>query len=110
MESLLNFNFLKDISVKNNNGNNTDDKSLSGDANAIVFDHNYGIENEFNNILSEQKSNESSLSLEKQKSKKSKANFNIDSTETSQCQRARCSWHHNPCSHTELTPLGQRSS
>ena len=36
MESLLNFNFLKDISVKKNNEKNANDKSLSGDEKSIV--------------------------------------------------------------------------
>ena len=39
------------------------------------------IENEFNNILSDQELNENFLTLEKQKSKKSKEKLNIESTE-----------------------------
>ena len=37
MESLLNFNFLKDISVKKNNENNANDKSLLGDEKSFVI-------------------------------------------------------------------------
>ena len=81
MESLLNFNFLKDIIVKKNNENNANDKSLPGDAKALVVDHCHDIENEFNNILSNQELNGNSLSLEKQKSKKSREKLNIESTE-----------------------------
>ena len=36
MESLLNFNFLKDIIVKKNNETNANDKSLLGDEKSIV--------------------------------------------------------------------------
>ena len=78
MESLLNFNFLKDISVKKNNENNANDKSLLGDGKSFVVDQYDSIENEFNNILSDQELNENSLSLEKQKSKKSKEKLNIE--------------------------------
>ena len=81
MESLLNFNFLKDISVKKNNENNANDKSLLGDEKSILINQYDSIENEFNNILSDQELNEISLSLEKQKSKKSKEKLNIESTE-----------------------------
>ena len=68
MESLLNFNFLKDTSLKKNNKNNTNDKSLSVDGKDFGVIHHDGIENEFNNILSNQELNESSLSSEKKKS------------------------------------------
>ena len=81
MESLLNFNFLKDISVKKNNKDNTNDINLSGDGKTFVVNHYDNSENEFNNILSNQELNENSLSLEKQKSKKSKDKLNIESTE-----------------------------
>ena len=81
MESLLNFNSLKDISLKKNNENNTNDRGLLGEEKTIVADHIHGIENQFNNILSDQELNENSLSLEKQKSNKSKKKLNIDSTE-----------------------------
>ena len=81
MESLLNFNFLKDIIVKKNNETKADDKSLLGDEKSIVINQTDSIENEFNNILSDQEINESFLALEKQKSKKSKAKSNIESTE-----------------------------
>ena len=81
MESLLNFNFLKDIIVKKNNEINANDKSLLGDEKSIVIHQSDSIENEFNNILSDQELNESFLALEKQKSKKSKAKSNIESTE-----------------------------
>ena len=81
MESLLNFNFLKDIIVKKNNEINANDKSLLGDEKSIVINQTDSIENEFNNILSDQEINESFLALEKQKSKKSKAKSNIESTE-----------------------------
>ena len=81
MESLLNFNFLKDIIVKKNNEINANDKSLLGDEKSIVIHQSDSIENEFNNILSDQEINESFLALEKQKSKKSKAKSNIESTE-----------------------------
>ena len=81
MESLLNFNFLKDIIVKKNNEAKADDKSLLGDEKSILINQSDSIENEFNNILSDQELNESSLSLEKQKSKKSKAKSNIENTE-----------------------------
>ena len=81
MESLLNFNFLKDIIVKKNNENNANDKSLSGDEKSILINQTDSIENEFNNILSDQELNENFLSLEKQKSKKSKEKLNIESTE-----------------------------
>ncbi|MDA9708214.1 flagellar hook-length control protein FliK [Alphaproteobacteria bacterium] len=83
MESLLNFNFLKDISVKKNNEKNANDKSLVGDGKSIEINQPDSIENEFNNILSDQESNENSLALEKQKSKKSKEKLNIESTELS---------------------------
>ena len=81
MESLLNFNFLKDISVKKNNENNTNDKILLGDGKAFVIDQHNSIENDFNNIISDNEFNENSLSLEKQKSKKSKRNLNIENAE-----------------------------
>ena len=81
MESLLNFNFLKDIIVKKNNEINANDKSLLGDEKSILINQTDSIENEFNNILSDQELNESFLALEKQKSKKSKAKSNIESTE-----------------------------
>ena len=81
MESLLNFNFLKDIIVKKNNETKANDKSLLGDEKSILINQSDSIENEFNNILSDQELNESFLSLEKQKSKKSKAKSNIESTE-----------------------------
>jgi flagellar hook-length control protein FliK len=81
MENLLKFNFLKDISIKKNNEKNTNDKSLSGDEKAFIFDQYDGIENKFNNILGDQALNENSLSLEKQKSKKSKKNSSIENTE-----------------------------
>ena len=81
MESLLNFNFLKDIIVKKNNENNANDKSLLGDEKSILINQSDSIENEFNNILSDQELNENFLSLEKQKSKKSKEKSNIESTE-----------------------------
>ena len=81
MESLLNFNFLKDISVKKNNKDNANDINLSGDGKTFVVNHYDNSENEFNNILSNQELNENSLSLEKQKSKKSKDKLNIESTE-----------------------------
>ena len=81
MESLLNFNFLKDISVKKNNKNNASDLNLSGDGKTFVVNHYDNIENEFNNILSDQELNENSLSLEKQKSKKAKDRLNSESTE-----------------------------
>lgn len=81
MESLLNFNFLKDIIVKKNNEINSDDKSLLGDEKSILINQSDSIENEFNNILSDQELNESFLTLEKQKSKKSKVKSNIESTE-----------------------------
>ena len=81
MESLLNFNFLKDISVKKNNKDNANDINLSGDGKTFVVYHYDNIENEFNNILSDKELNENSLSLEKQKSKKSKDKLNIESTE-----------------------------
>ena len=58
MESLLNFNFLKDISVKKNNEKNANDKSLLGDGKSIVINQPDSIENEFNNILSDQELNE----------------------------------------------------
>ena len=51
MESLLNFNFLKDISVKKNNEKNANDKSLFGDEKSILINKPDTIENEFNNIL-----------------------------------------------------------
>ncbi len=81
MESLLNFNFLKDISVKKNNEKNANDKSLQGDGKSVVINQPDSIENEFNNILSDQELNENFLALEKQKSKKSKEKSNIESTE-----------------------------
>ena len=80
MENLLNFNFLKDIIVKNNE-TKTDDKSLLGDEKSILINQSDSIENEFNNILSDQELNESFLTPEKQKSKKSKVKSNIESTE-----------------------------
>ena len=46
MESLLNFNFLKDISVKKSNENNTNDKSLLGDEKALVTEQSDSIEND----------------------------------------------------------------
>ena len=81
MESLLNFNFLKDISVKKNNEKNTNDKSLLGNGKSTVINQPDSIENEFNNILSDQELDENFLLLEKQKSKKSKEKLNIESTE-----------------------------
>ena len=51
MESLLNFNFLKNISAKKNNENNANDKSISVNEKSIVVNHYQGIKNEFNNIL-----------------------------------------------------------
>ena len=81
MESLLNFNFLKDISVKKNNEKNTNDKSLLGDGKSIVINQPDSIENEFNNILSDQELNEDFFALQKQNSKKSKEKLNIESTE-----------------------------
>ena len=81
MESLLNFNFLKDISVKKNNEKNANDKSLQGDGKSVVINQPDSIENEFNNILSDQELDENFLLLEKQKSKKSKEKLNIESTE-----------------------------
>ena len=81
MESLLNFNFLKDISVKKNNKNNANDINLSGDGKNFVVNHYDNIKNELNNILSDQALNDNSFSLEKQKSKKSKEKLNIDSSE-----------------------------
>ena len=80
MESLLNFNFLKDISVKKNNEKNTNDKSILGDENTFAVDQQHVIENEFNNILSNQELNKNTLELEKQKSKKSKEKLNIETT------------------------------
>ncbi len=81
MESLLNFNFMKDISVKKNNENKTNDKSLFGDGKAFAVDQNNCIENKFNNILSDQEIDEYSLSLEKQKSKKTKEKLNAESSD-----------------------------
>ena len=81
MESLLNFNFLKNIIVKKNNETKADDKSLLGDEKSILINQSDSIENEFNNILSDQELNESFLIPEKQKSKKSKVKSNIESTE-----------------------------
>ena len=81
MESLLNFNFLKDISVKKNNEKNTNDKSLLGNGKSTVINQPDSIENEFNNILSDQELDENFLLLEKQKSKKSKEKLNIENTE-----------------------------
>ena len=81
MESLLNFNFLKDISVKKNNKNNANDINLSGNGKTFAVNHHDNIENEVNNILSDQELNENFLSLDKQKSKKSKEKFNIESNE-----------------------------
>ncbi len=81
MESLLNFNFLKDISVKKNNVNKANDKSLSGEEMALIDGQYDSIENKFNNILSDQELNENSLSPEKEKSKKSQEKLNIESTE-----------------------------
>ena len=51
MESLLNFNFLKDISVKKNNEKNPNDKSLLGNGKSIVINQPDSTENEFNNIV-----------------------------------------------------------
>ena len=81
MENLLNFNFLKDISVKKNNEKNANDKSLLSNGKSIVINQPDSIENEFNNILSDQELDENFLLLEKQKSKKSKEKLNIESTE-----------------------------
>ena len=81
MESLLNFNFLKDISVKKNNEKNANDKSLLDNGKSIVINQPDSIENEFNNILSDQELNEDFFALQKQKSKKSKEKLNIESTE-----------------------------
>ena len=81
MESLLNFNFLKDIIVKKNNEAKADDKSLLGDEKSILINQSDSIENEFNNILSDQELNESFLTREKQKGKKSKEKLNIENTE-----------------------------
>ena len=81
MESLLNFNFLKDVSIKKNNEKNTNDKSLLGDGKSIVINQPDSIENEFNNILSDQELNEDFFALQKQNSKKSKEKLNIESTE-----------------------------
>ena len=81
MESLLNFNFLKDISVKKNNEKNANDNSLLGNGKSIVINQPDSIENEFYNILSDQELDENFLLLEKQKSKKSKEKLNIESTE-----------------------------
>ena len=67
MESLLNFNFLKDIIVKKNNETNANDKSLLGDEKSILINQSDSIENEFNNILSDQELNESFLSTRKTK-------------------------------------------
>ena len=41
MESLLNFNFLKDIIVKKNNETKADDKSLLGDEKSILINHGF---------------------------------------------------------------------
>ena len=81
MESLLNFNSMKDIIVKKNNETNANDKSLLGDGKSIIINQTGSIEDEFNNILSDQELNESYLALEKQKSNKSKEKSNIESTE-----------------------------
>ena len=81
MENLLNFNFLKDIIVKKNNETKSDDKSLLDDEKSILINQSDSIENEFNNILSDQELNENFLTIEKQKSKKSKVKSNIESTE-----------------------------
>ena len=81
MESLLNFNFLKDISVKKNNEKNANDKSLLDNGKSIVINQPDSIENEFNNILSDQELNEDFYALQKQNSKKSKEKLNIESTE-----------------------------
>ena len=81
MESLLNFNFTKDISVKKNNEKNASGKSLLGDGKSIVINKPDSTENKFNNMLSDQELNENFLALEKQKSKKSKEQLNIESTE-----------------------------
>ena len=81
MKSLLNFNFLKDIIVKKNNETNANDKSLLGDGKSIIINQTGSIEDEFNDILSDQELNESYLALEKQKSNKSKEKSNIESTE-----------------------------
>ena len=48
MESLLNFNFLKDVSVKKNNANKANDKSLSGEEMALIDGQYDSIENKFN--------------------------------------------------------------
>jgi flagellar hook-length control protein FliK len=81
MESLLNFNSMKDIIVKKNNETNANDKSLLGDGKSIIINQTGSIEDEFNNILSDQELNESHLALEKQKSNKSKEKSNVESTE-----------------------------
>jgi len=81
MESLLNFNFLKENTVKKSNENNTNDKILSGDRKAFVVEQHDSIENEFNNIISDNELNEPSLSLEKQKNKRTKENSKIENTE-----------------------------
>ena len=81
MESLLNFNFLKDISIKKNNENNANDKNLSDDGKAFLVDQHNSIENEFNNIISGHELDKNSLSLEKQKNKKSKEKLNIESAD-----------------------------
>ena len=78
MESLLNFNFLKNTSIKKNN---TNDKSLSSAENSVAVGQFESIENKFDNILSDQELNENSLSLEKQNSKRSKGKLNNESTE-----------------------------
>ena len=78
MESLLNLNFLKDISIKKNDANN---KNLSGAEKSIVAGQFESIENEFDNILSDKGSNEISLSPERQKSEKSKEKLNNESAE-----------------------------
>ena len=81
MESLLNFNFLKDIIVKKNNDKNANDKSLLDNEKSILINQPDSIENEFNNILSDQDLDEGFLLPEKQKRKKSKEKLNIESTE-----------------------------
>ena len=43
MESLLNFNFLKDISVKKNNENNANEKNLLADGKAFIIDQHGSI-------------------------------------------------------------------
>ena len=57
------------------------DKNLLGDGKTFDIDQYDSIENEFNNILSDQELNENSLAPEKQKSKKTQEKLNIESTE-----------------------------